>query len=196
LSTSAGQRSDVISIAQAAGVLGVKPATVYAYISRGQLSSSRLPHDRRSWLSRTEVEEFARRRGARPLAAPLPLDPIPLDTADATRRGTAVGWIAGDRLLLRGRDATELAVSVPYAEVAELLWTGALGRGSHRRGRARLGAGHRGRVHPAPRAVRQGPGREPAHASDRAGRTGAGRSCRGSPPWPPRGTPRAASCSG
>jgi citrate synthase len=125
LSTSAGPRSDVISIAQAAGVLGVKPATVYAYISRGQLSSTRLPDDRRSWLSRTEVEEFARRRGARPLAAPLPLEVLPPDTAEIAPAGTAVGWIADDRLLFRGRDATDLAVSVPYAEVAELLWTGA-----------------------------------------------------------------------
>jgi len=138
LSTSAGPRSEVISIAQAAGMLGVKPATVYAYISRGLLSSSRLPDDRRSWLSRTEVEEFARRRGARPLAAPLPLDlPLP-EAASTAPAGTSVGWIADDRLLFRGLDATELAVSVPYAEVAELLWTGVIAPGRLHRLDARL----------------------------------------------------------
>jgi citrate synthase len=138
LSTSAGPRNDVISIAQAAGVLGVKPATVYAYISRGQLSSSRLPDDRRSWLSRTEVEEFARRRGARPLAAPLPLDLRLPEAASTAPAGTSVGWIADDRLLFRGLDATELAVSVPYAEVAELLWTGVIAPGRLHRLDARL----------------------------------------------------------
>jgi citrate synthase len=138
LSTSAGPRSDVISITQAAGVLGVKPATVYAYISRGQLSSSRLPDDRRSWLSRTEVEEFARRRGARPLAAPLPLDLRLPEAASTAPAETSVGWIADDRLLFRGLDATELAVSVPYAEVAELLWTGGIAPGRLHRLDARL----------------------------------------------------------
>ena len=138
MSTSAGPRNDVISIAQAAGVLGVKPATVYAYISRGQLSSSRLPDDRRSWLSRTEVEEFARRRGARPLAAPLPLDLRLPEAASTAPAGTSVGWIADDRLLFRGLDATELAVSVPYAEVAELLWTGVIAPGRLHRLDARL----------------------------------------------------------
>ncbi|GAA1208070.1 citrate/2-methylcitrate synthase [Pseudonocardia alaniniphila] len=138
MSTSAGPRSDVISIAQAAGLLGVKPATVYAYISRGQLSSSRLPDDRRSWLSRTEVEEFARRRGARPLAVPLPLDLRLPEAASSAPAGTSVGWIADDRLLFRGLDATGLAVSVPYAEVAELLWTGAIAPGRLHRLDARL----------------------------------------------------------
>ncbi|WP_433295624.1 citrate/2-methylcitrate synthase [Pseudonocardia sp. CA-142604] len=138
MSTSAGPRSDVISIAQAAGLLGVKPATVYAYISRGQLSSSRLPDDRRSWLSRTEVEEFARRRGARPLAAPLPLDLRLPEAASTAPAETSVGWIADDRLLFRGIDATELAVSVPYAEVAELLWTGVIAPGRLHRLDARL----------------------------------------------------------
>ncbi|GAA3098425.1 citrate synthase [Pseudonocardia yunnanensis] len=138
MSTSAGPRSDVISIAQAAGLLGVKPATVYAYISRGQLSSSRLPDDRRSWLSRTEVEEFARRRGARPLAAPLPLDLRLPEAASTAPAETSVGWIADDRLLFRGLDATELAVSVPYAEVAELLWTGVIAPGRLHRLDARL----------------------------------------------------------
>jgi citrate synthase len=133
LSTSAGPRNEVISIAQAAGVLGVKPATVYAYISRGRLSSSRLPDDRRSWLSRAEVEEFSRRRRARPSVTPLPV-PAP----GPARPETDVGWITGDRPLFRGHDATELALSVPYAEVAELLWTGVLAPGRLSRLDARL----------------------------------------------------------
>ncbi|MGW2509877.1 helix-turn-helix domain-containing protein, partial [Streptomyces scopuliridis] len=68
MSLTAQRRDDVMSVSQAAKMLGVKPSTVYAYISRGLLSSTRLPEDRRSWLSRAEVEAFAHRPGARPVA--------------------------------------------------------------------------------------------------------------------------------
>lgn len=122
------RRHDVISVSQTAGVLGVKPGTVYAYISRGLLTSIRLPEDRRSWLSRTEVEAFASRRGARPafgagpeiLQAPVSVATVATEPASSTE----VGQIVGHRLLYRGRDATELVESGSYGGVAELLWTG------------------------------------------------------------------------
>jgi citrate synthase len=118
----ATSRDDVVSVAQAAARLGVKPATVYAYISRGLLGSTRLPDDRRSWLSRAEVDKFSTRRGARPLT-------VPVATADDR---TSVGEIVDDRLRYRGRDAVELAVSLPYEQVAELLWAGAAEQGGLR----------------------------------------------------------------
>lgn len=129
MSLAAERRDDVMSVSEAAGVLGVKPATVYAYISRGLLASTRLPEDRRSWLSRAEVEVFARRRRARPVAgssnAGEPAGPPrPAAPATGTEAGSEVGGIVGHRLLYRGRDATSLVASGSYGGVAELLWTG------------------------------------------------------------------------
>ena len=54
--------TEVVSIAEAADVLGVKAETVYAYISRGQLQRKRLPGDRRSWLSRQRGQAFGSAR--------------------------------------------------------------------------------------------------------------------------------------
>lgn len=132
MSLAAERRDDVMSVSEAAGVLGVKPATVYAYISRGQLASTRLPEDRRSWLSRAEVEAFARRRRARPVAGPgsagEPAAPLrPAAAAADPAAGSEVGGIVGHRLLYRGRDATSLVASGSYGGVAELLWTGEAG---------------------------------------------------------------------
>ncbi|MGW6302858.1 citrate/2-methylcitrate synthase [Streptomyces niveus] len=127
MSLTARRRDDVMPVSQAAKMLGVKPATVYAYISRGLLSSTRLPEDRRSWISRAEVEAFARRPGARPVAlSGTDGDPVLLETTAASGpvAGSDVGGIVGHRLLYRGRDATDLLKSGSYGAVAELLWTG------------------------------------------------------------------------
>src|ERR671920_986672 len=53
-----GQR---LSTKEAAELLGVKPETVYAYVSRGQLSSRRVPGGRGSTFDAREVETLARR---------------------------------------------------------------------------------------------------------------------------------------
>src|SRR5690606_5213214 len=94
--------------------LGVKPQTVYAYVSRGLLSSRRGPGGRASTFDAAEVEELARRR-QRP-------------GADAVRTGITL--IAEDgRYYYRGVDATELASRYSYEEVADWLWTGRLTSG-------------------------------------------------------------------
>jgi excisionase family DNA binding protein len=49
----AGQR---LSTKEAAELLGVKPETVYAYVSRGRLSSRRVPGGRGSTFDAKEVE--------------------------------------------------------------------------------------------------------------------------------------------
>lgn len=103
--------SDVVSVAEAATMLGVKPSTVYAYISRNMLHRRKLPQDRRSWLARSEVEDFQRRKGVRaPLTRPEPEPP------------TRIAHIVADRLLYRGRDATDLAATESFESVSELLW--------------------------------------------------------------------------
>ncbi|WP_393061432.1 citrate/2-methylcitrate synthase [Streptomyces sp. LN549] len=96
--------------------LGVKPETVYAYVSRGQLSSNRAPGGRGSTFDAGEVDALARRTGRREPAAP----------AGALSFPTGITLIGGDRYFFRGVDATELARRHAYEEVAEWLWTGEL----------------------------------------------------------------------
>ncbi|MFE9631275.1 citrate synthase [Streptomyces sp. NPDC006463] len=104
---------------QAAELLGVKPATVYAYVSRGQLTSRRDPVGRGSSFDAREVEELAR-RSRREAAAP----------AGELAVRTALTLIEPDRYYFRGVDAVELASRYAFEEVAEWLWTGTLPRGA------------------------------------------------------------------
>ena len=105
--------ADYLTTAEAARRLGVKPATLYAYVSRGVLSRVRAPDGRTSLFGVEEVEQLARRGRPR----------RPAGVADITVE-SAITEITGDSLRFRGLDATRLAVSRTFEEVAELLWTG------------------------------------------------------------------------
>ncbi|HTQ92762.1 MAG TPA: citrate synthase [Streptosporangiaceae bacterium] len=105
--------ADFLTAAEAAQRLGVKPATLYAYVSRGVLSRVRAPDGRASLFGAEEVERLARRGRPR----------RPVGVADITVE-SAITEITGDSLRFRGLDATRLAVSRTFEEVAELLWTG------------------------------------------------------------------------
>ena len=99
-----------IDAATAAERLGVKPATLYAYVSRGVLSR-RHGDDRRSLFDAAEIERLARR--GRPRGQPPEL---------VIESGvTALGL---DRPYYRGRDALDLARTAAFETVAEWLWTG------------------------------------------------------------------------
>ncbi|MFJ6796957.1 citrate/2-methylcitrate synthase [Streptomyces sp. NPDC091268] len=108
-----------LSTREAAEVLGVKPATVYAYVSRGQLTSRRDPVGRGSSFDAAEVEALAL-RSRREAAAP----------AGELAVRTSLTLIGPDRYWFRGVDAVELASRYRYEEVAEWLWTGTLVRGA------------------------------------------------------------------
>ncbi|MEV4891203.1 citrate/2-methylcitrate synthase [Nonomuraea sp. NPDC055795] len=100
---------DWIDAATAADRLGVKPATLYAYVSRGVLKRR---HDgRRSMFDAAEIEQLARR--GRPRGQPPELV--------IESSVTALGL---DRPYYRGHDALSLARTHPFESVAELLWTG------------------------------------------------------------------------
>ncbi|WP_405528597.1 citrate synthase [Streptomyces avidinii] len=114
--TDGGRR---LSTQEAARALGVKPATVYAYVSRGQLTSRRDPTGRGSSFDAAEVEALAR-RSRREAAAP----------AGELAVRTALTLIEPDRYYFRGVDAVELASRYRYEEVAEWLWTGAVAPGA------------------------------------------------------------------
>jgi citrate synthase len=109
-----------LTAAEAASRLGVKPATLYAYVSRGTLRRQRSADGRTSLFDPEEIERLARRGRPR----------RPADALDITIE-SQITEISGDRLRFRGRDAVELARTSSFEEVAELLWTGALpdGRG-------------------------------------------------------------------
>ena len=108
--------ADFLTAAEAARRLGVKPATLYAYVSRGVLSRGKAADGRASLFNADEVERLARRGRPR----------RPAGVADITVE-SAITEITGDSLRFRGLDATRLAVSRTFEEVAELLWTGELG---------------------------------------------------------------------
>ncbi|MFG3246197.1 citrate synthase [Streptomyces sp. NPDC048187] len=109
---------------ETADLLGVKPETVYAYVSRGQLGSRRAPGGRGSTFDADEVRALARRNrrdGAAPGSAA---------TGQELTVRTRLTLIESDRYYYRGVDAVELAVRHTYEEVAEWLWTGQLRPGA------------------------------------------------------------------
>ena len=107
--------AEFLTAAQAAQQLGVKPATLYAYVSRGIMRRDRAVDGRSSLFDAREVERLARRGRPR----------RPVGVADITVE-SAITEIAGDRLRYRGLDVIRLATSRTFEDVAELLWTGEL----------------------------------------------------------------------
>lgn len=116
-----GRTAHRLTTRETAERLGVKPETVYAYVSRGQLSSNRAPGGRGSTFDAAEVDALARRTGRREMASP---------GGEFTFR-TGITLIEADRYCFRGVDATELARRHTYEEIAEWLWTGELRTGAH-----------------------------------------------------------------
>src|SRR4029450_11952647 len=103
-----------LTTAEAARRLGVKPATLYAYVSRGLLSRERAPDGRTSTFDPAEIDRLASpgrpRRGRRP-ATDLVL-PSALTTI-----AQGIPWY-------RGLPVPDLAGSRSFEEVATWLWTG------------------------------------------------------------------------
>ncbi|HEY4376871.1 MAG TPA: citrate/2-methylcitrate synthase, partial [Acidimicrobiales bacterium] len=95
---------------EAADRLGVKPETLYAYVSRGVIERRRGPDG--STFAAADVERLAR-AGRRGRSLPALVFPSGL-----TR-------IEGGRVAYRGLDAIELAAERGFEEVAEWLWLGA-----------------------------------------------------------------------
>lgn len=103
----------LLTTAEAALRLRVKPETIYAYVSRGLLPRVKSPGDRLSRFRLADVERLAARTQAtRPER----------ESAPAMR--TATTLIAYGRLHYRGRDAAKLAPVTPFEEVARWLWRG------------------------------------------------------------------------
>ncbi|BCJ46483.1 citrate synthase [Actinoplanes ianthinogenes] len=94
---------------QVAYRLGVKPSTVYAYVSRGILTSRRNAAGKGSLFAKSDVDDLiASRKRATPNIQ------------------TGITLIRNGELFYRGHDVTALARTEPYEAVANLLWDGDL----------------------------------------------------------------------
>jgi citrate synthase len=106
------QVSGWIDAKAAAERLGVKPATLYAYVSRGVLRRRHAADGRRSLFDAAQVEELARR--GKPRRPPGPGE-LAIESAV-----TALG---ADRPYYRGRDVLGMAESGTFEDAAAWLWT-------------------------------------------------------------------------
>lgn len=110
-----------MSAVEASRLLGVRPASLYAYVSRGLIRTMEHPGDPRARLyARTDIEALIerKRRQARPaVAAATALDwGMPV-------LSTRISGIADGRLAYRGQDAIALAETATLEDVAALLWS-------------------------------------------------------------------------
>jgi len=113
-----------ITAKEAAALLGVKEATLYAYVSRGLIRSEAISDAPRQRLYLAEdVQTLAARKEQR-------RDPAKV-ARDALHWGTpmlesALTLITENTLYYRGYDAIQLARAHTFEAVAALLWTGSL----------------------------------------------------------------------
>ena len=111
-----------IGAAEAAQRLGVKQATLYAYVSRGMLSRRRGEDGRSSLFDAEEVDRLtARGQKGQPRRA--------AGTGDFVIE-SELTEVADGRFRYRGMEVTKLALWRPFEEVAGWLWTGSIGRGT------------------------------------------------------------------
>jgi citrate synthase len=108
-----------MSATEAAAALGISLPTLYAYVSRGMLSSSADSQGKHRLYDAAEVRRLARRKqdGKRAgKVAQKVLDwGVPVLESSIT-------LVATGRLLYRGHDATELARTASLEDIAALLW--------------------------------------------------------------------------
>ncbi|WP_281926911.1 citrate/2-methylcitrate synthase [Roseibium album] len=103
-----------LSAREAAAELGVQPATLYAYVSRGLISSVAGPGKKRRYDA-TDVRRLKGRRAAEDHAGARPLTGDPVLETELT-------LIAEDGPVYRGRSALDLAETSTLETVATLLW--------------------------------------------------------------------------
>lgn len=109
-----------ISAEEALALLGTKPQTLYANVSRGRIRAKPDPVDpRRSLYQLVDVQRMADRHSGRRQAKEV--------AAEAIRWGhpvlpTAISEITNQRLFYRGQDVVVLAEQHSLEEVAGILW--------------------------------------------------------------------------
>lgn len=87
--------------------LGIRPQTLYAYVSRGRIEAAAHPHDpRRSLYRASDVAALAQKKARGRRAADVAAEAIAWGEPVLP---SAITTIAGGRLWYRGRDAVDLA---------------------------------------------------------------------------------------
>ncbi|MBL8623908.1 MAG: citrate synthase [Myxococcales bacterium] len=113
----------LLDAAAACALLGVKPASLYAYVSRGQIRSLRVGQQRQRWYVAEDVRRLAARAGARRGHEAV--------AVGALRWGepvlaSAITAVADGALAYRGHRVGDLlARGARFEQVAELLWEAA-----------------------------------------------------------------------
>ncbi|MCC6609887.1 MAG: helix-turn-helix domain-containing protein [Burkholderiales bacterium] len=109
---------------EAAALLGIKPQTLYTYVSRGLIQSLPTLRGRRRAYVRADVERLRMRPRARLAPGALAASAM---YAGEPIIATGITEITARGPRYRGCLATELAsAQLPFESVAELLWTGEL----------------------------------------------------------------------
>lgn len=111
--------SAYITAQEACDLLGISPASLYAYVSRGLIHSQAGSDSRRRSYQRTDVEALLRRKQVRKRPEQASESALfwgdPVLTSDITT-------IEANELYYRGHSATELAYKASLESVIALLW--------------------------------------------------------------------------
>lgn len=102
----------LLPAAPAAARVGVKRATLYAYVSRGRLTAFTVPGRRGSWFDPVQLDALARHARR------------PEERRPDLHLPSAITLIERGRYWYRGEDPEALAAAHQYEAVAEFLWTG------------------------------------------------------------------------
>jgi citrate synthase len=105
--------SNMLTAGQVAERLGVKVQTVYAYVSRGQLTRTMATDGRTSRFDPAEVEALARRGRPRTEHRTGTVDVV---------LSSSLTQLRADQLCYRGHDVVELVRTGTFESAAELLW--------------------------------------------------------------------------
>ncbi len=106
-----------VRTAEAARLLGVQPATLYAYVSRGRIRRRRAADGRTSLFALDDIESL-RNVSRRTQVAPRPT--IDVQIASAITR------LGDDGIEIRGHRLVDIVRGRRFEDVAELLWAGRL----------------------------------------------------------------------
>jgi citrate synthase len=126
-------RPDSLTAAEATALLGVKTATLYAYVSRGLIRSEPGPAGTRERrYSAEDVHALLHRAATRRDPGAALQDAVQDAVGGALHWGapvldSALTRIADGTLTYRGQNAAELSTHLTVEEVAALLWTGQAG---------------------------------------------------------------------
>jgi citrate synthase len=116
-------RNRYLSASEAAARLGVKPATLYAYVARGLLGSQPVDGSRSHRYLARDVDRLVEGKHWRKQRDPVKARSL---FWGAPVVESAISLVEGGRLLYRGIDATHLAENESFERVAALLWSGSL----------------------------------------------------------------------